>query len=73
MCSHSLHLAVTCHEKATALGQQRVKLRHVAGLRPDIQDRRADFENVVNLAGVNQPNKRIAHHHDVQVRRRKRH
>ena len=46
--------------------------RYVAGLRPDVQDGRADGEDVVNLARMDETDECIAHHDYVNICRRER-
>ena len=45
-------------------------LRHMAWLRPDVENRCAYGQYIINFAGVNQPNERTAHDDDMSVRRR---
>ena len=42
-------------------------IHHVAVRWPDIQDRRTDAHDVVDLASVHDAHQRIAHHHHVQI------
>ena len=64
--SHSVNITVTfVYEWQGELG-------YVTGLWSNVKRGSADCYDVVDLAGVNDTDKRIAHHDDVQVRGRQR-
>lgn len=48
------------------------EVSHMAGSRPEVKHRRANRENVVNLARMNRAHEWIAHDHDMKIRRRER-
>jgi hypothetical protein len=50
----------------------KVEIGYMAGLWSNVERGRADRHDVVNLAGMNNADELVAHHDNVQIRRRQR-